>query len=55
MDLFGRGFGFGGCFLRFLALGAEPEYSMAVMNRFESIAAHYFILELFDLFAIELD
>lgn len=48
------GFCFGG-FLSFLAVGADAEYSMAVMKRLESVAADYFILQSLYLFIVELD
>ena len=55
-QLLGRrpGFRCGG-FLSFLAVGADAEYSMAMMKRFEPVAADYLILQLFYLFAVKLD
>ena len=40
--------------LSFLAIGAYPEYAMAVMQRLEFVAANYFVLKLLDLFIIKL-
>jgi len=41
--------------MSFLTFGAEAEDAMAVMKRFEMIASNYLILQLLDLFAVELD
>ena len=47
-------FRFGG-FLSFLAVGADPEYSMAMVKRLEPVAANNFILQSLYLFAVKLD
>lgn len=41
--------------MSFLAVGADTEYSMTMMKRFESIVPDYFILQSLDLFVVELD
>ena len=41
--------------MRFLAVGADAEYSMAMMKRFESIVPDYLILQSLDLIVVELD
>jgi hypothetical protein len=53
--LLGNGPCFGGGLLSLLALRANAEDAMAVMKRFEVVATSYFVLQLFDLFAVELD
>jgi hypothetical protein len=54
--LFGRRSGFRfSSFLSFLAVGADAEYSMAMMKRLESVVAGYFILQLLNLFIVKLD
>ena len=40
--------------MSFLAIGADSEYAMAVMQRLEFVAANYFILKFFDLFVVKL-
>lgn len=56
MLLFGRcsGFRFVGL-LSFLAIGADAEYSMAMMKRLEFVTTDYLILQLFNLLAKKLD
>jgi len=44
-----------GGFLSFLAVGADAEYSMAMMKRLELVAADYLILQLLNLFVVKLD
>ena len=48
------GFRSGGL-LSFLAVYTDSEYSMAVMKRFESVAANDLILQLLDLCIVKLD
>jgi len=45
----------GGCFLRLLTVGTHTEYAMAVVKRFEPVAAGNLILQTLDLFAVKLD
>lgn len=41
--------------LSLLAVGADAKDAVAMMKRFESVATNYLILQLLDLFVIELD